>query len=633
MVNLGNVFYPQLFEYSLYIIKERVARVEQLAGKNNLVKHIPDLIILNSEVTGKLDQFNKVSEEEFLLAGSQLNDYKNRCKNLISDATELSDELSGDFLISQVANVNSSSQNLLDHINKNTDQNKKSFKLMNEIEVLLNSVSEHITGFKKIIKTLKMLGISTLIESARLGDGASGFTALAEDVEALADNIEDQSQKIDKETKELIKLIAETIGDNIALGEKQKNKIIEIITELNSGLGVLESKHNLRLETVNNILIDSNNINTDISQVVTSIQFHDITRQQIEHVVNSLSNVNDELSEINEIDNFDTQGVKIGLCRDIAKLENAQLENSKNIFCEAVGNIKDSLEDVQNNIGNIAQNIIDFIQDEDNQNDSFLEEISGGLQNVNIVLSESSEINSELQSSLVKVGETVKNLSQFLKMIEEIGQEVELLPINASIKAAHTGNEGAGLGVIADTIQKLSSEAMAQTIAVSEPLKKITEDAQLLVSDEAQATETRAIEAEITELMAEMNKTLQTIQNINSDSSQGINKLNQNVISLQQDIKQLNARLNIDAKMSETIIDCRENLSKIVNDCFSLIGDDYQEANKEKLEKIAERYTMLSEREIHSSVHGSEIEDNSETTEIYETAEAGSEFGENIELF
>lgn len=591
---------------------------------------------LNSQLCEVIDNLlllNTSTEEEFLLTGSNLNDYKIRCKKLIDNSTELSDELSGEVLLSKISHINSMSKDLLENIQSSSERNQVSFQLLNEIESLLIAVHEQITGFKKIIKILKMLGVSTLIESARLGDDAAGFNALAIDVESLADNIEDKSLRIDEATKQLTKLIRETIGNNISLGKEQQGKIKTIISELGTDLIVLEEKHTLKLDTVGVILNDSGNINNDVSQVVTSVQFHDITRQQIEHVINSLKNVFDELSDITPETPQEEVEKKLALVRDVSSLESAQLENSGKIFYDAVENIKTSLEDIQNNIGDIAKNIIGFLSDSEHQGNSFLNEITSGLNSVNLVLHESSEINQQLKNSLNEVGETVTTLSHFLHLIEEIGEEVELLAINASIKAAHTGSEGAALGVIADSIQKLSSEAMEQTILVSRPLKKLTKDAKTLTDKENKSLDNDIIEKEISDITSEMSHTMKTIEEINNNSSSSLKNLNEEVVQLQSDIQDLNMNLTIHTKTNEVVQNCKKLLESVVSQCIAKIGGKYKSENNQILNKIAERYTMLSERQIHSMIsEGGNLENEFSMTAM-EPELADGEFGENIELF
>ncbi|HIJ94803.1 MAG TPA: hypothetical protein HPP94_03485 [Desulfuromonadales bacterium] len=63
---------------------------------------------------------------------------------------------------------------------------------LEQVQVLLDMLSEPLAGFQKMYKTLRMLGISTKIESARLGEMGSGFVNLALDFEKLSHQVNER---------------------------------------------------------------------------------------------------------------------------------------------------------------------------------------------------------------------------------------------------------------------------------------------------------------------------------------------------------------------------------------------------------------------------------------------------------
>lgn len=70
------------------------------------------------------------------------------------------------------------------------------------------------------------------------------------------------------------------------------------------------------------------------------------------------------------------------------------------------------------------------------------------------------------------VSATIAEMGNFVVDIEDVGAEIKLIALNASIKAARTGEQGRALGVLAMAIQRLSSEAREQTQAVSDALRE-----------------------------------------------------------------------------------------------------------------------------------------------------------------
>ena len=112
----------------------------------------------------------------------------------------------------------------------------------------------------------------------------------------------------------------------------------------------------------------------------------------------------------------------------------------------------------------------------------------------------------ELSNAVEGLSGTVGEMSRFMDEIEEIGLDIELIAINARIKAAHTGAEGAPLGVISEAIQKLSIDARSCKTAVSDVLKQIVSTVESLssqtsISSGDQASETNGLLRELDALL------------------------------------------------------------------------------------------------------------------------------------
>jgi hypothetical protein len=79
---------------------------------------------------------------------------------------------------------------------------------MTEVLGLIRSLVQAIAQFSTLVQTLKVLEITTRIESARLGSAGSGFTTLADDVRALGTTIDDHTEKIREHSTLLMNQVA-----------------------------------------------------------------------------------------------------------------------------------------------------------------------------------------------------------------------------------------------------------------------------------------------------------------------------------------------------------------------------------------------------------------------------------------
>lgn len=596
--------------------------------RNN--QSIPDWQKQITHIINDLEAVLKQSEKDFLLVGEKLNDYKKRSDWIINESIEVSGWIKSPEVLGQIIQLKDRADGLLGYLKNDKTDRGSSLDVLSAVIDLLDKANDNLGGFKKIVKTLKMLSISTQIETARLGNNDSGFTALANDVEKLSVDIDDKTVNIVKRTTDLRGFINITIGKNQNLGGKQKQQTEQIVAELNTNIISLLEKNETCSNTAVSISGLSKQIKEDINLLVTDIQFHDITRQQMEHILTSLKEVYDYLGKAERCEAGSEDYIKnISLARDLVTLETNQLNNSSGQFGDAVTGIKESLKNIQRTVIRVIGDTQNLTACANLSGSSFVDELLGSLGTIETLINENNDIGKELLESLQRVGDTVKELATFIHLIEEIGEEVELIAINASIKAAHTGNEGAALGVIADTIQKLSAEALDQTAKVSEPFKSITMEAEKLLVDNA--------DAEAEEMYVDAARTMK--ENVTSIKT-GSSRVNDSLIKIQHAINQLKADIEvltnglmIHQRLASVVNSAEKELYHLVSLFKEITGNYTAEENREIIERISRRYTMLSERKVHESFKEHAFGYKSNYEEDYSEQNSGSEFGDNVELF
>ncbi len=192
---------------------------------------------------------------------------ENSLKNI---ATRLVDDINKiDSLISRFDSINTSYRSDMKVIEKTVSD--------------VNSSTDDITD---LADQTNILAINASIEAARVGELGKGFGVIASEVQSLASHSKDIAEKINK----LIGATGETVDESFS---RQSEHIANAINAMKQSQHFLSSMADTLTAQVNGIVDGiqdseklSDSVTKSLNEVITSMQFQDITRQVLEHVIN-----------------------------------------------------------------------------------------------------------------------------------------------------------------------------------------------------------------------------------------------------------------------------------------------------------------------------------------------------------
>jgi len=571
-----------------------------------------------------LSSVMKGREQDFLALGESLMALRSGCEDISSLAGELVDLSSGQAMLATLEGLSGQLRVLTDRDAQ--DAGGQGLDDIDGVSRIVGELSGIVAAFAKIVKYLSILGISTRIESARLGGDGRGFSTLADDVEKLAHAIVDHCAGIAAKIEALGGHVASARERTLAIGQAQRRCGDTITSQLDANLTSLGELSERSAGLSRDLSVTAGEIAADISKVVRSLQSHDIVRQQIEHVEHALVELAATLTGEGEAGDDPLE--LAGFAADMLGLQTSQLDSAGSYFSEAAATLRTSLDALSGRILGIGQAIASLPgRSSGGVQNSPLARVEAGIASVKRELGDFAGQGEALGGIMDSVAATITDMGESIEAIEEVGEEIELIALNASIKAAHTGEAGAALGVLAKAIQHLSADARRLTDAVSRILgdissasKGLQENAQRY-NDQSEAWRVIGeLDAALVDMADRVRRSDALFAHLSASSTEFGNKA-----------RSVSDGIDFDRDLVGRLQGIRDALDDQAGQARR-IAPAGATGRGARLRALYDRYTMEAERAVHEAAFGLASSGKSPLPAA-DSSEAAGEFGDNVELF
>lgn len=582
------------------------------------------------EIGDELHDIATSSETEFLSIGEKLQEFYIYADAISKKSSSAAGLMVGKDIEKSIDSFKTMLDQMTIHINQIEEESASCAKTLQYLERLLAGFDKILEGFRKIVNFLHMLGVSIRIESAHLVGNDAGFRNLAGDIKKLAKLIFSKADNIEQQSLFMFNLIARTNANLDEMRTTQHSQMGVILRNAGDGLESLTLLHSNSSAAAKNISSKSGKITDNIGEVVMSMQFHDITRQQIEHVKESLDELCEKLLEAtkgNSDYSVEEWEDLISLVGNVCDLQVAQIKHSRKELNGAVRNITKNLSGIATNVSDMSKEISKTAGNTNEAGSSFLARINNEVSSIIQLLKANAEANRELSATMISVAERVGNLSVFVNDIDEISSEIELIALNARIKAARPGIRGETLGVLAEALQKLSLEAHSRTIIFSDSLTDLVKIAHELSDNFNKKMLKR--DTEVMKVLNNLEGLLKILQQVNERIFSLLSVIDNTGQKLSDEVEECVSSITVHEQMEEILNKSIDGLEVVVQKSFSLVPK--AKTSKEVLKTLADRYTMGSEREVHQSLAtpgAMKAKDDYGDVDLF-----GDDDGDNIELF
>ena len=174
-------------------------------------------------------------------------------------------------------------------------------KTLLDIRQIIKGVSDikmSMSEIEYIADQTNLLSLNASIEAARAGEHGRGFAVVADEVRKLADRSNTTAVKVKKLIASIemdIKDIYDRTEQNTTASAK---RTVAAEEEVSVTLQQLDHVMTVAKGQMDELTEDTKSLADDISGIVMSMQFQDITRQRIEHVMDPLMRFKGEFEEM-----------------------------------------------------------------------------------------------------------------------------------------------------------------------------------------------------------------------------------------------------------------------------------------------------------------------------------------------
>ncbi len=194
-------------------------------------------------------------------------------------------------------------ENLNKYIQDRYDETKSDRESINVVAQQAKSLSSLVDLIKEISSQTNLLALNAAIEAARAGEVGRGFAVVADEVRKLSGETDIAVSKIQQGISNVTKTIEEQFKDKLANTTLDDQKtMLENFTKHLDNMGANYKRLMQRdEELLTELNSTSHTLASMFMEVLASIQFQDVTRQQIEQVQNALNRLDAHVAQLVEM--------------------------------------------------------------------------------------------------------------------------------------------------------------------------------------------------------------------------------------------------------------------------------------------------------------------------------------------
>lgn len=298
---------PQSKTESIHYLREQnleqrlAEREEKIVAHEHIMRRVLDLVPI---IEKQLQNVILHTENSAIEIGEKIKYIYEKAQQHLVESNDISKQFGssegaeGQSLSSVLNKALTLLKEMTDMLEENSRLNieySRSIEMILESTTTINKITEDI---QYISDQTNLLALNAAIEAARAGEHGRGFSVVAEEVRKLSDRTNQASNDITLivgKVNASMKEISGSLTDNLVKNHSKKDSVDQAVVSL---VDTARDSTEVFSKLVENAVLSSEAVANNIDDIILSLQFQDITRQEIEAAVLPLTKISDMTFEM-----------------------------------------------------------------------------------------------------------------------------------------------------------------------------------------------------------------------------------------------------------------------------------------------------------------------------------------------
>lgn len=412
-------------------------------------------------VIADLKALNSRTETGFVEVGGNLMGYLTASRQLHSDILGLTALVSGEH-VQHACDALLLVRGYVQDIQCRSQDGGRSLQ---KLKAAAGRIQSGFSNLNKVALSFHITAVLARIETAHLSTSREDLQNLASQVLANGAGIQAGVEQVLEATAAFESRVVFTLAEILRMDALQNQELPALLAAVDADLELFSAHQREALQSSSRLASELDSVSRDLGAIATAIQFHDITRQQIEHVTQALA----ELL-------YDTpRGAVTPAGAVLARVQGAQLKSAAAAFARSSQEIDLDLKGIVARVGAMAAVSTGFIRVGSGEGVSFLTEMQRRFAAISDALGESQVLDRATRTIVADLNALSRRVRTPVAEVRTIEFQLTLISINAAISACQLGAKGEPLNVVAGAMRNLQSECASRSDDAEADLDSINE--------------------------------------------------------------------------------------------------------------------------------------------------------------